>query len=131
MATITERAVSMALAVSFGNALCSLVVFVPALSYPASSQAPIMFMISTIMLSESKHVGINLTSSALTVLGGCIGSVLAGVVTLATQTDVGTFCLCAFVVFPLLYLLRFGAHPKYVRKDIYKLFLLCFCCHSL
>lgn len=108
----TERAVSMAVKISFGNALCALVVFVPALTYPSSSQASIMFMISAAMFTESSHVGKNISSAVLTALGGYFGAVFAGIVLLLADNDVGITCLCVLVVFPLYYLLRFGNHPK-------------------
>ena len=110
----TKKQVIHATKLAAGNTAATLVVFVPALSYPGASLASILFLIVMGFGADTVHVGAHVIASILTFVSGVLGALLSAIViVLSPNSGVFLFLSCAIVI-PVCVSLRFGAHPKCV-----------------
>lgn len=107
------RRLALAAKVSAGNIVCSLVVFVPQISYVAPSQAAWFYLLSTAFVADSQNIGSNIQSAAVIFICPVMGALFSALVNLVVD-DAAASCVLIFVALPLCYILRFGSHPKLV-----------------
>ena len=90
-----------------------MVIFVPALRYPNSELAPIMYLLSAAFMAESRHMGVNILAAIFLLLSGLLGALLAVLVNvIADGQDTPLLLMSVLIAVPACISLRFGSHPR-------------------